>query len=391
MERGPTMEITPVHSRNSTPVFFPHSHNGYSIDSTRRREHPHQWPLSDQRQRQRRVDSAESVYHEYYKNGYLETSFSGRLDPASRHHSKEEVSLARTENNDDLPEEELEKRPSSIYTQKKPPPQARPRSFVRKLQHSLKNDYHHHHQQYSPDREMSALGDSVYISATAKNKPRDSSKGREGKSRDGKSHAQQPTDASSEFTVMVPMFTASRSSRERLTSANSAHTDLSGEGHKITTPQQPASEPSLPKSSLQSNSQENLTQREEPDIPPELSSSKKPASPPREGKEGKAGGLSRVGGSNPSLCTTQTQTSLSSHSDVSEARKVERKSVGVGPDNFNKKIQTTLPRESREELKVKRKPRKQPSFGYKHLPEESEQQKEQKVRLCTLYNQERHN
>ncbi|XP_076450944.1 uncharacterized protein LOC143286900 [Babylonia areolata] len=315
---------------------------------------------------------------------------------------------------------------AASYVQNKPP-QATPRGFKQKM-HSLKRGGHHNKysfDQHSPAHTTTTTAASRGSASVKAERRRSRDKGkrpREPKPRERVrrgAHAQH-TDASDEFTIVAsPVFLSAYSSRERLASSNSGLTDLSemtehrefpDASRQYTRRTEEKSWTASPVHSeantagYSSGKDDPDRSTEDPDIStedPHTSASadrynaeavrrKRPSQSSQLSSPSHAQGHSHGDGQqrqrgylaipqgphdppHPSrVSTTQTQTSLSLRSDVSEGgggrKGAGRKSVAVGPDSVSKRTQTPGPQDAKKQH-VHRKPREpvrfssRPSFG----------------------------
>lgn len=237
------------------------------------------------------------------------------------------------------------------------PPQAKPRSFVGKLRESMRRRKRSVTPEYNTQSTVvSALGDSAH-NLTDRSTSRDTSVEREPqRSRDENKDAQH-TDASSEFTMIMSTCKSPRSSRERLGSTGSSsvgaephdHAEQSRHRHR-------AYDPRLASGDTRDTGRNSRRiQTLQTSLATDSDDVTVVAFDTRSGRTERLGAQQELSyeGYYPSLCTTQTQTSLTSSSDDSRGGDVRVRSVAVGPCGVNRKTQTPGYRE-RERPKAAR-------------------------------------
>lgn len=380
MERGEIVDRTPGHTPNpASKHSHSQSHGKSPLASFQRHENDtldskrlmiDKWLRGDPKQRQLRssIDSIDSVAksdtflyakqqkekkkskylevpRESYKTEYLqalnisETALSGEKDDHAGDGSgerRESFVLEERSFDEDM------KRPLSPAERQ--PPQAKPRSFVGKLRDSVRRRKRSVTPEYNTQSTViSALGDSAQ-NLTDRSTSRDTSVEREHRSRDEDKHAQH-TDASDEFTMIMSTCQSARSSRERLDSSGSSsagvqpdHADSSG--HK----KRRDYDPSFAAGDTRDSSPGRNSRRIQT-LQTSLARDRDELSVTFDSRAGRSEGFSAQEelsneGHFPSLCTTQTQTSLTSSSDDGRGDDVRVKSVAVGPSGVNRKTQT---------------------------------------------------
>ncbi|KAL8561945.1 hypothetical protein ACOMHN_001271 [Nucella lapillus] len=380
MERGEIVDRTPGHTPQP-PSHHPHSLNKTPLPSDKedtldsKRRMIDQWLKGDHKHVQESdtdsVTKSDTYLYarpkekkprrppdvsaaESYKNEYLQALKMSQTDLTEEEMTgqvsgkRSESYLLQERSFEDDRSQRLEQSP-----QQGRPPQAKPRSFVGKVRESIRKRQRSATPDYNTQSTvMSVLGNSTH-DVTERSTSRETSAERE---EDPGAHH---TDASDEFTIsMMPVVGRSaHSSRERLDDPRRKREDPGSRDVSRRGRSRDRSEPKLKKSTEISK---GSSLEEDPDL--RIRQGRPPA--PKDGDDSTlcADSLPRNVVTAPHskedlvpiLRAIQTQTSLTSWSDVSTEEEVVVRSVGVGPSGVNRRTQTTVPRDKSKD-KQKRK------------------------------------